>query len=300
MSARTETFSETIGLKGLGNALKTGLLLAAMTALILVIGQAIGGGKGLAIAGAFAVVSNFVAFWFSDKLALAVHGARPVPVEEAPWLHEMVERIAQRAGVPKPAVYLIPSPAPNAFATGRSPARSAVAVTSGLVQLLSRRELAGVVAHEIAHVANRDTLVATIAATIAGAVSGVASMLQWAAIFGGVSRDEEEEGAGGGGLIGMLALIILAPLTATVLQLAISRSREYGADEAGAKYVDDPEALASALEKLERGAELLPDDRHPATASLFIVNPLSGRTLMRWFSTHPPIEERVRRLRELR
>lgn len=283
--------------RGTGNWLKTGVLMAGMTALIVVVGYLIGGMSGLWIFGAFAVVSNVVAYWFSDRIALRMHGARPISREEAPWLHEMVERLTRRAGMPMPALYVIPSPSPNAFATGRDPEHAAVAVTSGIVDILDRRELEGVVAHELAHVRNRDTLIATIAATIAGAISGLATALQWSAIFGGMSRDEDDRG---GGLLGMLALIILAPLAATVLQLAISRSREYGADATGAELCGDPHALADALEKLERGSRMVPDDRHPATASLFIVNPLSGRSVLQLFSTHPPVEERVRRLRALR
>lgn len=282
---------------GFGNWLKTGVLLAGMTALILVVGYLIGGANGLLIAGAFAVFSNFFAFWFSDRLALAVHKARPIEREQAPWLYEMVERLTRKAGIPMPRLYLIPSPAPNAFATGRSPSKAAVAVTQGIMQILDRQELEGVIAHELAHVRNRDTLISTIAATIAGAISSLAYMMQWSMILGG-GRSRDDEGAGG--LLGMLALIILAPLSATVLQLALSRSREFGADETGARICGNPQALASALEKLERGAQAIPDDRHPATAPLFIVNPLSGRSLSKLFSTHPPTEERVRRLRAMR
>ncbi|HWV36848.1 MAG TPA: zinc metalloprotease HtpX [Vulgatibacter sp.] len=282
--------------RGFANWMKTGLLLAAMTALILVVGQLIGGSRGLVIAGAFALFSNFVAFWFSDKLALAVHRARPIDRSEAPWLYEMVERLTRRAGMPMPKLYVIPTAAPNAFATGRSPAKAAVAVTDGIVSVLDRRELEGVIAHELAHVRNRDTLISTIAATIAGAISGLAHIMQWSMIFGG-GRDRDEEGAGG--VIGMLALIVLAPLAATVLQLAVSRSREYGADATGARLCGDPHALADALMKLEQGARAMPDDRHPATAPLFIVNPLSGRSVSALFSTHPPTEERVRRLRAM-
>jgi len=283
--------------RGFANWMKTGVLLAAMTALILVVGQIIGGPRGLIFAGAFALLSNFVAFWFSDKLALAVHRARPVDRNEAPWLYEMVERLTSRAGLPMPKLYVIPTQAPNAFATGRSPAKAAVAVTEGIVQILDRRELEGVIAHELAHVRNRDTLISTIAATIAGAIAGLAHMLQWSLMFGGGRRRDEEEGAGG--LVGMLALIILAPLAATILQLAVSRSREYGADASGAELCGDPNALADALLKLEQGARAMPDDRHPATAPLFIVNPLSGRNVAALFSTHPPTEERVRRLRAM-
>lgn len=282
---------------GLANWLKTGALLAAMTALILVIGQMIGGAGGLMIAGIFAVVSNFAAFWFSDKLALAVHRARPLERSELPWIHESVERLTRRAGMPMPKLYIVPSHTPNAFATGRSPSKAAVAVTTGLLQVLDEREVEGVLAHELAHVQNRDTLISTIAATIAGAISGIASMLQWAMIFG-MGRGDDEEGPGG--LISTLALIIFAPLAATVLQLAISRSREYGADATGAAMCGDPHALADALEKLERGVQYVPDNAHPAHASLYIVNPLAGGAMMRWFSTHPPIEERVKRLRAMR
>lgn len=283
--------------KGLANWLKTGVLLAAMTALILAIGAGIGGTFGLQIALAFALISNFGAFWFSDKLALAVYRAQPISREQMPWLYDMVERLCRRGDMPTPRLYLIPNPAPNAFATGRSPSKAAVAVTSGILQILDRRELEGVIAHELAHVRNRDTLISTIAATIAGAIAGLASMMKWAMIFGG-GRDRDDEGAGG--LVGMLALIILAPLAATVLQLAVSRSREYGADATGASLCGDPHALADALAKLERGVQAYPDDRHPATASLFIVNPLSGRSMMALFSTHPPTEERIRRLRAMR
>lgn len=283
--------------KGFGNWLKTGVLLAAMTALILGIGYWLGGSRGLQIALIFAIISNFGAFWFSDRLALAVYRAEPIPRDRMPWLYEMVERLTHRAGIPMPRLYIIPSHTPNAFATGRSPSKAAVAVTTGILQVLDRRELEGVIAHELAHVKNRDTLIATIAATIAGAISSLAHILQWGMIFGGGGRDREE---GAGGLVGMLALIILAPIAATIIQLAISRSREYGADATGAAICGDPHALADALEKLERGVQLFPDDAHPAQASLFIVNPLSGRSVLRLFSTHPPTEERIRRLRAMR
>jgi len=282
--------------RGFANWLKTGVLLAAMTALIMVVGYLIGGSNGLLFAGVFALLSNFVSFWFSDRIALAVYRAQPIEREQAPWLYEMVERLTRRAGIPMPKLYIIPSPNPNAFATGRNPANAAVAVTDGIMRILDREELEGVIAHELAHVRNRDTLISTIAATIAGAISGLAYMLQWSMIFSG-GRDRDE---GAGGLIGMLALIILAPLSATVLQLALSRSREYGADETGARICGKPYALASALEKLERGSQAIPDDRHPATAPLFIVNPLSGKSLSRLFTTHPPTEERVKRLRAMR
>lgn len=282
--------------RGFANWLKTGVLLAGLTALIIVIGGMIGGSTGVVIAGGFALVSNFVAYWFSDRIALGVHRAQEVSREEAPWFYEIVERLTRKAGLPMPRLYVIPSHTPNAFATGRNPSHAAVAVTSGIVRLLDKRELEGVIAHELAHVRNRDTLIATVAAAIAGAISGIASMLQWAAIFGGLRGDDDEEGPG---LIGLLALIVLAPLAATVLQLAISRSREYGADAYGGELCGDPHALADALEKLEYGNRAIPNDAHPQTASLFIVNPLSGRSLLSLFSTHPATEERVRRLRAM-
>ena len=282
----------------LGNALKTTVLLAGLTALVLLIGQRLGGARGLAMAGFFVVVMNFVSYWFSDKIALAMHGAQPLPREQAPWLHEMVEELAARARMPKPKIYLLPTRTPNAFATGRSPSHAAVAVTAGIVEILDRRELRGVLAHELAHVANRDTLIGTVAATLAGVISYAAQMLFW---FGGsmLSRSDDDEGGGVGGAFASLGLLLVAPIAATLLQLAVSRSREYGADATGAELSGDPEALASALMKLERGAELMPYDRAPATSHLFIVNPLSGGAVMALFSTHPPIPERVRRLREM-
>jgi heat shock protein HtpX len=281
----------------LGNALKTTVLLAGLTALLLLVGERLGGPRGLLVAGFFVGVMNFVSYWFSDRIALAMHGAQPLEYAQAPWLHQMVERLAARAGMPKPKLYVLPTRTPNAFATGRDPAHAAVAVTAGLVELLDSRELEGVLAHELAHVKNRDTLIGTVAATLAGVISYAAQMLFW---FGGslLSRDDDEEG-GLGHALGNLGVLLVAPIAATLLQLAVSRSREYGADATGAQLCGDPEALADALMKLERGAELLPYDRAPATSHLFIVNPLSGGAIMHLFSTHPPIPERVRRLREL-
>ncbi|WP_224365450.1 zinc metalloprotease HtpX [Hyalangium versicolor] len=281
----------------LGNALKTTVLLAGLTALVLLIGQKLGGPRGLAMAGFFVVVMNFVSYWFSDKIALAMHGAQPLERSQAPWLHEMVEELAARAGMPKPKVYLLPTHAPNAFATGRSPKHAAVAVTAGIMEILDRRELRGVLAHELAHVRNRDTLIGTVAATLAGVISYAAQMLFW---FGGsmLSRNQDEDD-GIAGALSSLGLLLVAPIAATLLQLAVSRSREYGADATGAELSGDPEALASALLKLERGAQLMPYDRAPATSHLFIVNPLSGRAVMALFSTHPPIPERVRRLQAM-
>ncbi|WP_233261538.1 zinc metalloprotease HtpX [Vitiosangium sp. GDMCC 1.1324] len=291
------------GLRGSGwghrlsNALKTTVLLAGLTALLLWVGERLGGPQGLVVAGFFVVVMNFVSYWFSDRIALAMHGAQPLEYAEAPWLHQMVERLAARAGLPKPKLYLLPTRTPNAFATGRNPEHAAVAVTAGIVDLLDQRELEGVLAHELSHVKNRDTLIGTVAATLAGVISYAAQMLFW---FGGsmLSRDDDEDGLGHA--LGNLGVLLVAPIAATLLQLAVSRSREYGADATGAELVGDPDALASALMKLEQGVHLMPYDRAPATSHLFIVNPLSGGAIMHLFSTHPPIAERVRRLREMR
>ncbi|NOK02581.1 MULTISPECIES: zinc metalloprotease HtpX [Myxococcus] len=282
----------------LGNTLKTTVLLAGLTALVLVIGDRLGGPRGLLFAGLFAVVMNFGSYWFSDRIALAIHGAKPLPYEQAPWLHDMVARLASRAGMPKPKVYILPTAAPNAFATGRNPSHAAIAVTAGLMELLDRRELEGVLAHELGHVRNRDTLIGTVAATLAGIISYAAQMLFW---FGGsmLSRGDNDERGGLGSAFANLGLLLVAPIAATLLQLAVSRSREYGADQTGAELAGDPDALANALLKLERGAEAIPYDRAPATSHLFIVNPLHHGGVMALFSTHPPIPERVRRLREL-
>lgn len=286
------------GWSRLSNILKTGVLLAAMSALLLGVGQAIGGPQGLLIAGVIVVAMNFGSYWFSDKLALKMNRARELGPDELPWLHEMVERLSGRAEMPKPRVYIMDVPMANAFATGRSPSHAAIAVTTGLMQILDRRELEGVVAHELAHVKNRDTLISTVAATIAGVISYTAQMAFW---FAGslLGRGDDDEGGGIAGVLSMVGLIIVAPLTAFLLQMAVSRSREYGADATGAVLCGDPDALASALAKLERGAELMPSDHSPATAHLFIVNPLSGKAVMKLFSTHPPMDERIRRLHAL-
>lgn len=278
------------------NLLKTAVLLAGMTALVLGIGQVIGGSRGLLWAGAIVAVMNFVSFWFSDKLALAMNRAHPLPPGELPWLEQMVGQLAQRANVPMPRLYLVDSPTPNAFATGRSPEKAAVAVTTGLLNLLGKRELQGVIAHELSHVKNRDTLIMTVAATLAGVISHVA---QWVFWFGGsmLRRDDDEEGGGGFAALGVL---LVAPITATLLQLAISRAREYDADASAAQLTGDPEGLASALGRLESGNRVLPLNHSPATAHLFIVNPLSGGGVMSLFATHPPIEARIERLLQMR
>jgi len=279
------------------NVLRTTVLLAALTALFLVIGGAIGGNQGLFIAFVFALLMNFVSYWFSDKIVLSMYGAREVSVQEAPDLYRLVQRLAQRSGIPMPRVYIIPSDAPNAFATGRNPEHGAVAVTEGILRMLDTDELAGVLAHELGHIRSRDTLIMTVAATLAGAITMLAHMAQWGAIFGFGRRDEED--SGGGGMLSLLFMAILAPIAATLIQLAISRSREYFADSTGAAIAGSPSGLARALEKLHYASQRLPMDANPATAHLFIVNPLTGGSLVNLFSTHPPIEERLRRLRHI-
>ncbi len=279
------------------NFVKTAVLLAGLSALTLGVGQLIGGPKGLVWAGALVAVMNLASFWFSDSLALLMNRARPLAPGELPWLEQSTAKLAARAGLPMPRLYVIESSTPNAFATGRSPSKAAVAVTTGLLRLLGRRELEGVLAHELAHVKNRDTLIMTVAATLAGLISHAAQMVFW---FGGAllsNRSDDDEGPGP---LASLGLLIVAPLTATLLQLAISRSREFDADAAAAELTGDPEALASALSRLEQGNRMIPLDHSPATAHLFIVNPLSGRGIMNLFMTHPPIEARVERLLAMR
>ena len=276
----------------MGNQFRTALLMGGLTALLILLGQALGGGQGATLAFAFALIMNLGSWWWSDRLVLGMYGAKQVPPGRAPELHAMVERLSQRAGIPKPRLYLISNPSPNAFATGRSHAQAAVAVTEGALRLLSHEELEGVLGHELAHVRNRDTLVATLAAALAGAIMFLASWARWAAIFGGWRRDDEE-GAGG---LELLALAIIAPLAALLIQMAISRSREYLADETGARLCGDPLKLARALERLEQAAARVPLQANPATAHMFIVNPLRGGGVLSLFSTHPPIEERIRRL----
>ncbi|MBI4498759.1 MAG: zinc metalloprotease HtpX [Chloroflexi bacterium] len=280
--------------------IKTTLLLASLTVLFVLVGRAIGGTGGMMIALFLAIAMNFGAYWFSDRMALAMSGAREVSEEDAPELHRMVEDIARAARLPKPRVHLIESWQPNAFATGRDPQHAAVAVTTGILRVLDYDELRGVLAHELGHVKNRDILVSSIAATIAGAVTMLANMAQWALIFGGFGRRSDEEGGGIADLLGSLLMIILAPIAAMLIQLAVSRAREYGADATGAEIIHNPLVLARALEKIERAAQAAPPmEVNPATAHLFLVNPLRGQTMARLFSTHPPIAERVRRLEEM-
>jgi heat shock protein HtpX len=275
------------------NGIKTALLLGLMTGLILVIGGALGGRSGMLIALVFAGVMNFFSYWFSDKIVLAMYGAKPVEREEAPKLYAVVERLAARANIPIPRMYLIPAEAPNAFATGRNPSHAAVAVTTGIMGLLTEEELEGVLAHELSHVKNHDILISSVAATIAGAIAYLAHMAQWAAIFGGFGgRDDRDRG----GVVGLLVTAIVAPIAAMLIQLAISRSREFQADQSGAELAGSPYGLARALEKLGHASGRIPMDAHPATAHLFIVAPFTGQVLMKLFSTHPPLEERIRRL----
>jgi len=281
----------------MGNMLKTGLLLVVLTALFLLVGDAVGGRSGMVMAFGFAVLMNAGAYWFSDRIVLRMYGAQEVSEAEAPELHGIVRRLATAARVPMPKVYLIPNDSPNAFATGRNPAHAAVAVTRGILRILSRDELEGVLAHEMAHVRNRDILVGTVAATLAGAVMMLARFAQFAAIFGG-GGDRDREG--GGGIFGLLALAILAPIGAILVQMAVSRSREYLADETGARFCGNPEALASALEKISHASKRVPLEASPATAHMFILSPLSGGGLRSLFSTHPPVEKRIERLRAIR
>ena len=282
----------------MSNTLKTTALLAALTVLFILIGGMVGGEQGMVVAFLFAGLMNFASYWWSDRIVLWMYGAKEVTEAEAPEFHALVRRLAQRAGLPMPRVFIIATDTPNAFATGRNPEHAAVAATEGILRILTPEELEGVIGHELGHVRNRDILISTVAATMAGAIMMLARMAQWAAIFGvGRSRDDDE---GGAGLVGMLILAIVAPLAAILIQMAISRSREYQADATGAQISRKPWALANALEKLERAATALPMDANPATAHLFIVNPLRGMSILNLFSTHPPIEERVARLRAMR
>jgi heat shock protein HtpX len=278
------------------NQLKTILLLGALSALLIAFGSQLGPGMFYLFA-FLAVAMNVGAYFFSDTLVLKMNGARVLEPNELPWLHAMVADLAQKAGIPVPRLALIQAEYANAFATGRNPSRGVVAVTEGLLRLMSRREVAGVVAHEIAHIRNRDILVSSVAATIAAALSSLANAVQWAAIFGGGQSSDEE----GGSPLGNLAFALVAPIAGLLVQMGISRSREYLADETAARLTGDPEGLALALERLSRAAEVTAAHPSPATASLFIVNPLSGvgSALLQWFSTHPPIPRRVERLRQL-
>jgi heat shock protein HtpX len=277
--------------------LRTTILLGALTGIIMAMGQWLGGPQGLTIAFIFAAIMNFVSYWFSDKIVLAAYGARPVSEAEAPMLYRVVHNLALKAGIPMPKIYVIPQDSPNAFATGRNPQHAAVAVTEGIMRMMNERELTGVLAHELGHVRNRDILISSIAATLAGVIVHVANMAQWAAMFGMGSRSDDREG--GGGALGLIVMAILAPLAATIIQMAISRTREFEADSSGARLAGDPLALASALRKLGMASERIPLDASPQTAHMFIVNPLSGASFARLFSTHPPLEERIERLERM-
>ncbi len=280
------------------NVFKTFLFLACLTILFILAGKLIGGNTGAALAFILALGMNFFVYFFSDKLVIASTGAILVEFHEDPELHRIVEEVARQAGIPKPKVYMIPVETPNAFATGRSPKKGVVVVTSGLRKLLTLEELKGVIAHEIAHIKNRDILISTIAAVLVGAITYLANIAHWGLMLGGLGRSEEEEG-NPLSFIGVLVGIIILPIAATLIQLAISRSREFLADETGAKFIKNPLALAKALEKLENWNKIYPMNVNPAHAQMYIVNPLSGKTFLKLFSTHPPIEERIAKLLKL-
>jgi heat shock protein HtpX len=279
------------------NGLKTALLFVVLTLLFVIVGYIIGGRSGVTIAFIIAFAMNFVSYWFSDKIVLAMYRAKPIAETDNPRLYRIVRQVSQRAGIPMPKVYIIPSPSPNAFATGRNPQHAAVAATGGIMDTLDDEELAAVMAHELGHVRNRDTLVAAAAATIAGAITYIGFMLRWMPLFGGGfgSRDDNRRG---GNVLVMLLIGILAPIAAALVQMAISRQREYGADRSSAEITHKPLALGSALRKLQSASRRVPLPANPATAHLFIVNPLTGKDFASLFSTHPPIEDRIARLEQ--
>jgi heat shock protein HtpX len=276
----------------MGNTFKTAFLLTALTLLLMFIGRVLGGPNGMLIALVIAGVMNFISYFFSDKIALAMYRAQPVTREELPRVYGVVERLTQRVGIPMPKIYVIPTDSPNAFATGRNPNHASVAVTQGILNLLNDEEMEGVLAHELGHVRNRDILISSIAATIAGAITYVAEMGRWAMIFGGYERDENNRGGG----LSALLMLIVAPIAAMLIQLAVSRSREYQADETGAHFTGNPYALASALSKLDAYSRRVPMAATPSTAHLFIIQPLLGINFGGLFSTHPPIAKRIERL----
>ncbi|MHB1455673.1 MAG: zinc metalloprotease HtpX [Armatimonadota bacterium] len=278
------------------NTLKTGVLLVGMTVLFMLLGRWIGGQSGMIVAFAIAMVMNVVSYWFSDKIVLRMYHAQPVTENDSTGLYAVVSKLAQNAGIPMPKLYIIPGNVANAFATGRDPNHAAVAVTEGLMQILDKDEVAGVIAHELAHVKNRDILISTIAATIAGAIMIIADIARWGMIFGGFSRSDDDEG--GGGIFGTLIAIIVAPIAAMLIQMAISRSREYQADATGSEISGKPLDLADALLKLESTSQSTPSYANGQTAHMFIINPLKGG-ISGLFSTHPPISERVSKLRDI-
>ena len=277
------------------NRFKTTLLLTLLTLLMVFMGSAIGGRSGMVVAFVMAAAMNVFSYWFSDKIVLRMYGAQEIGERDHPAFYGMVRRLAAQAGLPMPRVYIIPDQSPNAFATGRNPEHAAVAATEGILRILTPDELEGVMAHELSHVQNRDILISTVAATIAGAISMLGNMLQWGALFGAGRSDDEEGGTGS--LAASLVMAIVAPIAAMLIQMAVSRSREYLADEAGARICGRPLALANALRKLQSASQVIPlHDAQPATAHMFIVNPLTGGSLLSLFSTHPPLEERIARL----
>jgi heat shock protein HtpX len=280
-----------------GNTLKTTILLAALTALIIWLGQTLGGAQGALLAFVFAAIMNVGSYWFSDRIVIAMYRGQQISEADDPELFSIVHDLALKNRIPMPRLYVIPTESPNAFATGRSPSHAAVAVTAGIRKLLDRHELEGVLAHELAHVINRDILISSVAATLAGAIMMLARMASWGLMFGGGQRDDRE--GGGGGVLGLLLSVILAPIAASLIQMAISRSREFQADDTGARVSREPEALASALRKISTYSERIPLAAAPSTAHLFIVNPLHGVSLQNLFSTHPPIEQRIARLEQI-
>lgn len=277
------------------NIFKTAVLLLALTLLLVWVGGMIGGRTGMMYAFIMAVVMNFGSYWFSDKIVLFMYKAQPAKEEEVPAVYRIVRQLTQKIGMPMPKIYIVPNPAPNAFATGRGPKHAVVAVTDGILRLLNEQELEGVLAHELAHVKNRDILIATIIATIAGAIYMISNMARWSMMFGSRNRDRNS-----GNVIVILLVAILAPIAAMLIQLAVSRSREYGADETGAGFTGKPLGLANALKKLQAGVKQIPmQDANPTTVHMFIVNPFKGKDMMALFSTHPPIEKRIARLEAL-
>jgi heat shock protein HtpX len=277
----------------MGNTFKTAFLLTLLTLLLMFIGRAFGGQNGMLLALGLAAVMNFISYFYSDKIALAMYRAQPVTREQLPRAYDAVERLTQKIGIPMPKIYVIPNESPNAFATGRNPSHASVAMTQGILDLLNDEELEGVLAHELGHVNNRDILISSVAATVAGAITMLASMGRWAMIFGGMGGDRDDRRGGG---LGALLMLILAPIAASLIQLAVSRSREYQADATGAHFTGNPYALASALSKLDVYSRRLPMQGTPSTAHLFIVQPLLGMNLGNLFSTHPPIAKRIERL----
>ena len=279
------------------NRFKTFLLMLVLTVLLVIVGSAIGGRSGAVYAFVFAALMNFFSYWFSDKIVLRMYGAKEVAQSEAPQLYGIVAELTSKASLPMPKVYIMENETPNAFATGRNPEHAAVAVTTGIMRILSKEELMGVIGHELSHIQHRDILISTIAATMAGAISMLATMARWGAMFGGM-RSDDDEGRGGGNILVVLFVSIFASIAAMLIQMAISRSREYYADEGGA-HLSHPLSLAKALGKLEMASQRIPMQANPSTAHMFIVNPLRGGGVLSLFSTHPPIEERIARLEEM-